>query len=117
MAARRRCDLAATPVGRTALTGGDPAAAVRLLDECLALWRGPALADLGDLEFAEAVRTLLEGKRLGAVELRMDALLDSGRHGEMIAELETLTANYALRERFWSQRLPALTAAGGRPMR
>ena len=112
MAARRRCDLAATPVGRTALTGGDPAAAVRLLDECLALWRGPALADLGDLEFAEAVRTLLEGKRLGAVELRMDALLDSGRHGEMIAELETLTANYALRERFWSQRLPALYRCG-----
>ena len=42
----------------------------------------------------------------------MDALLDSGRHGEMIAELETLTANYALRERFWSQRLLALYRCG-----
>ena len=94
--------------GRDALTGGDPSTAARLLDESLALWRGPALADLGDLEFAEAERTRLEEKRLGAVELRMDALLDSGRHGEMIAELETLTGNYALRERFWSQRLLAL---------
>ncbi len=34
--------------GRDALTGGDPATAARLLDECLALWRGPALAGLGD---------------------------------------------------------------------
>lgn len=74
--------------------------------------RGPALADLGDLEFAEAERTRLEEKRLGAVELRMDALLDSGRHGEMIAELQTLTTNYALRERFWSQRLLALYRCG-----
>ena len=98
--------------GRAALTGGDPATAARLLDECLALWRGPALADLGDLEFAEAERTRLEEKRLGAVELRMDALLDSGRHGEMIAELETLTASYPLRERFWSQRLLALYRCG-----
>ena len=73
--------------GRDALAGGDPATAAWLLDESLALWRGPALADLGDVEFAAAERTRLEEKRLGAVELRMDALLDSGRHGEMIAEL------------------------------
>jgi len=98
--------------GRDALTSGDPAAAARLLDESLALWRGPALADLGDLAFTAAERTRLEEKRLGAVELRMDALLDSGRHGEMIAELETLTANYALRERFWSQRLLTLYRCG-----
>ena len=98
--------------GRDALAGGDPATAAWLLDESLALWRGPALADLGDVEFAAAERTRLEEKRLGAVELRMDALLDSGRHGEMIAELETLTANYALRERFWSQRLLALYRCG-----
>jgi DNA-binding SARP family transcriptional activator/pimeloyl-ACP methyl ester carboxylesterase/class 3 adenylate cyclase len=98
--------------GRDALAGGDPATAARLLQECLALWRGPALADLGHLEFAETERTRLEEKRLGAVELRMDALLDSGRHGEMIAELETLTTNYALRERFWSQRLLALYRCG-----
>jgi DNA-binding SARP family transcriptional activator/pimeloyl-ACP methyl ester carboxylesterase len=98
--------------GRDALAGGDPATAARLLDECLALWRGPALADLGDLVFAGSERTRLEEKRLGAVELRMDALLDSGLHGEVTAELETLTANYALRERFWSQRLLALYRCG-----
>ena len=98
--------------GRDALAGGDPATAARLLGEGLGLWRGQALADLGDLEFAAAERTRLEEKRLGAVELRMDALLDSGRHGEMIAELETLTTNHALRERFWSQRLLALYRCG-----
>ena len=67
--------------GRDALAGGDPATAVRLLDESLALWRGPALADLGDLQFAAAERARLEEKRLGAVESRMDAQLVCGRHG------------------------------------
>ena len=98
--------------GRDALAGGDPAAAVPLLDWCLSLWRGPALADLGDVAFAAAERMRLEEKRLGAVELRVDALLDSGRHGEMIAELETLTAGHPLRERFWFQRLLALYRCG-----
>jgi DNA-binding SARP family transcriptional activator/pimeloyl-ACP methyl ester carboxylesterase len=98
--------------GRAALAAGDLATAARLLDECLGLWRGPALADLGDLGFAEAERTRLEEKRLGALELRMDALLGSGRHGEVIAELEKLTAAHALRERFWSQRILALYRCG-----
>jgi DNA-binding SARP family transcriptional activator/pimeloyl-ACP methyl ester carboxylesterase len=98
--------LAAT--GRAALTGGDAAAAVRLLDDALALWRGPALADLGDLLFAVTERARLADARLDAVELRVDALLACGRHQETLAELEELTAEHPLRERFWAQRLLAL---------
>jgi DNA-binding SARP family transcriptional activator/pimeloyl-ACP methyl ester carboxylesterase len=97
---------------REALAGGDPATAAQVLDESLALWRGPALADLGEAEFAAAERTRLEEARLGAVELRLDALLQSGRHAEMVAELEMLTADNALRERFWFQRLLALYRCG-----
>jgi DNA-binding SARP family transcriptional activator/pimeloyl-ACP methyl ester carboxylesterase len=97
---------------RTARAGSDAGAAALLLDEALALWRGPAFADLGDAEFAVAERTRLEEARLAAVELRMDALLDSGRHAEIIAELERLTADHALRERFWYQRLLALYRCG-----
>ena len=98
--------LAAT--GRAALAAGDAAAAARLLDEALALWRGPALADLGDRLFAVTERARLADARLDAVESRMDALLACGRHRETIAELEELTAEHPLRERFWAQRLLAL---------
>jgi DNA-binding SARP family transcriptional activator/pimeloyl-ACP methyl ester carboxylesterase len=97
---------------RDALAGGDPATAAQVLDQSLALWRGPVLADLGEVEFAAAERARLEEVRLGAVELRMDALLQSGRHAEMVAELEMLTADHALRERFWFQRLLALYRCG-----
>jgi DNA-binding SARP family transcriptional activator/pimeloyl-ACP methyl ester carboxylesterase/class 3 adenylate cyclase len=98
--------------GREALRTGDPAAATRLLDAALALWRGPALADLGDLEFAAAERTRLEEARLAAVELRMEALLGAGRHPEAVAELEALTSSHPLRERFWAQRVLALYRCG-----
>jgi DNA-binding SARP family transcriptional activator/pimeloyl-ACP methyl ester carboxylesterase len=98
--------------GRAALAAGDAAAAVRLLDQALALWRGPALADLGDLQFAAAEQARLEEERLAVLESRVDAQLMCGRHREPIAELELLTSQYPLRERFWSQRLLALYRAG-----
>ena len=98
--------------GRNALNHADPARAAGLIDEALALWRGPALADLGDLAFAASERPRLEEARLGAIELRVDALLHSGRHAETIAELEALTASHPLRERFWCQRLLALYRCG-----
>ena len=98
--------------GRAALAGGDAAGAARLLDDSLALWRGPALADLGDLPFAGTERARLEGARLDAVESRLDALLACGRHRETLAELENLTAKHPLRERFWAQRLLALYRCG-----
>ena len=94
--------------GRAVLAGGDAAGAARLLDDSLALWRGPALADLGDLPFAGTERARLEGARLDAVESRLDALLACGRHRETLDELENLTAKHPLRERFWAQRLLAL---------
>ena len=98
--------------GRAALTGGDAAGAARLLDDSLALWRGPALADLADPLFAGTERARLEDARLNAVEARVDALLACGRHQETLAELEELTAKHPLRERFWAQRLLALYRCG-----
>jgi DNA-binding SARP family transcriptional activator/pimeloyl-ACP methyl ester carboxylesterase len=98
--------------GRAALASGDPAAAARLLGDALALWRGPALADLGDLLFAVTERARLEDARLDAVESRMDALLASGRHRETVTALDGLTAEHPLRERFWAQRLLALYRCG-----
>lgn len=94
--------------GREAIAATDAARAVGLLDQSLALWRGPALADVGDGEFASAERARLEEERLTALESRIEAQLACGRHDQTIAELETLTAAHPLRERFCCHRLLAL---------
>ena len=98
--------------GRDALAGGDAATAVRVLDQALSLWRGSALADIDGVPFAGAEQARLEEERLGTLESRMDALLAGGRHRETIAQLESLTTNHPLRERFWQQRLLALYRSG-----
>src|SRR6266700_7135862 len=84
----------------------------RRLDEALALWRGPALAGLDAAPFARAEAGRLEEERLAALESRAEALLACGRHRDLIADLETLTAAHPLRERFWRQRMLALYRAG-----
>jgi DNA-binding SARP family transcriptional activator/pimeloyl-ACP methyl ester carboxylesterase len=98
--------------GREAIAAGDADRAVGLLDQSLALWRGPALADLGDGAFASAERARLDEERLAALESRIEAQLACGRHDETIAELETLTAANPFRERFWRHRLVALYRCG-----
>jgi DNA-binding SARP family transcriptional activator/pimeloyl-ACP methyl ester carboxylesterase len=98
--------------GREALATGEAARAVRLFDESLALWRGPALGDLDELPSVSAERARLEEHRLDVVESRVDAQLACGRHQETIAELDALTTEHPLRERFWFQRLLALYRAG-----
>src|SRR5204862_7387445 len=59
--------------GRTALTMGDAATAGDILRTALALWRGPALADLAWEPFAQAEGARLEELRLAAPEDRVDA--------------------------------------------
>jgi DNA-binding SARP family transcriptional activator/pimeloyl-ACP methyl ester carboxylesterase len=94
-----------------AMAGGNPAIALQGLDEALRLWRGPALAGID----APSVRTeagRLEELRLAALEARAEALLECGKFGDAIVELETLTAAHPLRERLWSLRMLALYRAG-----
>ncbi|HEV3365150.1 MAG TPA: BTAD domain-containing putative transcriptional regulator, partial [Acidimicrobiia bacterium] len=90
---------------------GDHPGAAATLGEALALWRGPALADVADASFARAEAARLEERRLTALEARIEADLASGRHRELVAELEALTAAHPLRERFWAQRMTALYRA------
>jgi DNA-binding SARP family transcriptional activator/pimeloyl-ACP methyl ester carboxylesterase len=98
--------------GRDALSTADAEGAVRLLDQSLALWRGPALADVEDTQLVIAEQSRLEEERLGALESRIDALLDCGRHQQTIAELEMLTMTHPFREPLWYQRLLALYRSG-----
>src|SRR5439155_20623983 len=94
--------------GRAALAAGEPAVALDRLDQALALWRGPALADLAEEPFAGPAVHRLEELRLGATEDRLEAALALGRHGSIVADLESLVASHPLRERPWGQLMLAL---------
>ncbi|MFG1805440.1 BTAD domain-containing putative transcriptional regulator [Streptomyces sp. NPDC049040] len=98
--------------GREALLDGEPAAAAGLLRDALALWRGPALADVGDAPFAAAQVVRLEELRTGAVEDRIEADLALGRHRSLVAELGELVAAHPLRERLRGQLMRALHGSG-----
>ena len=98
--------------GRRALEQGDAAGAGELLSQALALWRGPALADVAFEEFAQPEIRRLEELRLVALETRIDADLELGRHGEVIGELEGLLAREPTRESFAGQLMTALYRSG-----
>jgi DNA-binding SARP family transcriptional activator/DNA-binding beta-propeller fold protein YncE len=98
--------------GRRALEDGAAAEAARLLDEALALWRGPALAEFAYEDFAREEIDRLEQLRLSVTEDRIDALLDLGRHGELAGKLAALVAANPLRERIRGQWMLSLYRSG-----
>ena len=102
---------------REALERGAAAAAASRFREALALWRGRALADVADVESLAREAARLEELRLVAVEGRIEADLGLGLGAEAAGELETLVAEYPVRERLWRLLVLALYRAGGRPMR
>ncbi|WP_103961203.1 BTAD domain-containing putative transcriptional regulator [Nonomuraea solani] len=90
----------------------DPRERAARLGEALALWRGPALADFADAEFAQAAIARLTESRLLAWEQRAEARLELGEHGALAGELAGLVAAYPLRERLRAAHLRALYGAG-----
>jgi DNA-binding SARP family transcriptional activator/tetratricopeptide (TPR) repeat protein len=97
---------------RAARVEGDPATARRLLDDALALWRGPALADVEFESFAQGEIARLEELRLAALEERLDARLSAGEHPLVVPELEQLTAEHPSRERLVGLLMLALYRCG-----
>lgn len=98
--------------GRAALDGGDAAAASALLSEGLALFRGPPLADLAVLEFAQPEARRLDELRLSALMDRIEADLALGHGGELVPELETLVHAHPFQERLRGQLMLALYRSG-----
>jgi DNA-binding SARP family transcriptional activator len=98
--------------GRQALAVGDPTSAATLLRHALALWRGPALADVMYEPFAQAEAARLEELRLFCMEARVEADLSLGRHADLIGELETLIGQHGARERLRGQLMVALYRSG-----
>ncbi|MGZ4551136.1 MAG: BTAD domain-containing putative transcriptional regulator [Blastococcus sp.] len=97
--------------GDRAVTQGNPAAGVPLLDQALALWRGEPLAELGDQPAAATDRLRLAELRVRARERRCDALLAMGRPEAAVPDLQHLVAENPLRERLWARLVTALYAA------
>ena len=98
--------------GREALTGGDTAAAARLMRDALALWRGPPLAEFTYESFAQSEIASLEEARLAALEARIDADLALGREDQLVGELDALVREHPLRERVRAQLMLALYRSG-----
>ena len=97
-----------TKQGENALRRGAPGTAADRLHAALALWRGPAFAGTSDVEPLMLEARRLEELRLVCLEQRIEADLDLGRHGDVVAELQRLVEEEPLRERLWRHLVLAL---------
>ncbi|WAZ22905.1 winged helix-turn-helix domain-containing protein [Streptomyces cinnabarinus] len=99
---------------RAALAAGAPEDAARLLREGLALWRGEPFAGLEAGPLLTARIAQIGEARLGALELRIEADLQLGRHQALVAELRRLTVDHPIDERFTAQLMIAAHRSGQR---
>ncbi|MGW2179783.1 BTAD domain-containing putative transcriptional regulator [Streptomyces sp. NPDC001732] len=93
---------------------GDSGAAVAMLGEALALWRGPALADISSAVI-ETEAELLEQQRLAAYEQYVTLQLQLGKHREVIPELTALVNDQPLWEHGRAALMLAHYRSGHRP--
>lgn len=90
----------------------DPAGALRVCEQGLALFRGDVLPGAADATWAQPQRVRLEATRLRLLEDRVAAQADLGAAEELVAELEDLVAAHPSRERLWALLITALYRAG-----
>jgi predicted ATPase/DNA-binding SARP family transcriptional activator len=98
--------------GRRALADGNAKLATALTMRALALWRGPALADVASEPFFAAEAARLDELRLDCLEDQIEAELALGHHVEVIAELQRLCTEHPLRERMRGRFAVALYRCG-----
>ncbi len=95
--------------GLRALADGDPAKAAAVLDDALALWRGPALADLPD---AGAEAAGWQTRHLDVRRARLTAAVALGEAEQALPELTALCDAHPLDEPLQALRLRALHESG-----
>jgi DNA-binding SARP family transcriptional activator len=95
-----------------ALSAGDVRSAGGMFDRALALWRGPALADVACDTLRRNMAPTLEEKRLHVLELKLQADCASGRSKAAIPELLRLTTAHPWRESLWGQLMVAYVRSG-----
>ena len=86
--------------------------ALGLLDEALALWRGPAIGEFADRPFALAAAARLEELRVVAGERRAELLLSVGLVDDAIAALQAVVAEHPEREHARGLFMQALYQGG-----
>ncbi|MFC4786258.1 nSTAND1 domain-containing NTPase [Nocardioides sp. MAHUQ-72] len=97
---------------RDALAAGDPARSSYLARESLQLWRGRPVPDLEEWEPGRVETTRLEGLRMDAEELLVEAEIEAGRPTEVLERARALAAQSPLRERRWALLARALHLSG-----
>ena len=86
--------------------------AIERVTAAMAWWRGRPYAEFADEAWARAEVTRLEELRVSALEVRCSALLELGRPGEAVPELETLISEFPLREHPRELYMRALASSG-----
>ena len=98
--------------GRALLAADRPAEARDVLAAAEGLWRGPALVEYRDREFAQGLVARLEDRRIAAIEDRIRAELALGRHAAVVGELAELVNAHPLQEGFRGLLALALYRSG-----
>ena len=93
---------------------GPSAEAGELLRSALALWRGPAFADVAGDWLSATAGESLEQERLHAMENLAEADLGAGRHAEVVVRLSGFVGRHLLRERAICLLMEALHRDGRR---
>lgn len=88
--------------------------AIAVLGQALALWRGPAVADVPSTMRVESIRSGLTEEHLSAVQDRFGRLLAAGRDTEVAAEIPLMLARYPLAERLAGMLMTARYRSGRR---
>jgi DNA-binding SARP family transcriptional activator/WD40 repeat protein len=97
---------------RELLALDEPDRAAYVADEALGWWRGRPLVELDGWEPGRIEAERLEELRRDLEELRLDALLRSGRYAEVLAAAPARVAEAPLRERRWTLLASAQYQAG-----
>ncbi len=100
--------------GRLLVTQGRFKDACATLRHGLAQWRGPLLADLPNREAWRGQANRLESQKVLMIESLMEAELGLGHYETVVEELSLHLEMHPLHERFWAQRMLALSRSGNR---
>jgi DNA-binding SARP family transcriptional activator/tetratricopeptide (TPR) repeat protein len=100
-----------TGTGLAAAADGRTEEAVRDLRSALALWRGPAAADV-ESKIVQAIAGRLGEDRLAVLEKCVEVELGLGRHLDLVGELGELVNQHPLRERLRALHMLALYRSG-----
>lgn len=98
--------------GRDLAERGQHERAASTFESAMALWAGSPFPDIVDWEPARGLTARLEELRIEARERRVDALIQAGRHRDVLADARELVDASPTRERGWALLAQAQYACG-----